>query len=84
LGHDLADERVKGNEGPYRTDFTFALVADELPDDVRYFADGQQEIDHIGEPRQREEGNHGASSTPNKSSHTQFSADRYKNTGGMR
>ena len=43
LGHDLADERVDGNEEHYRTDFTFVLVADELPDDVREFVDGQRE-----------------------------------------
>ena len=43
LGHDLADERVNGNEEHYRTDFTFVLVADELPDDVRDFVDGQRE-----------------------------------------
>jgi hypothetical protein len=43
LGHDLADERVTGNEEHYRTDFTFVLVADELPDDVRSFVDGQRE-----------------------------------------
>jgi len=43
LGHDLADERVTGNEEHYRTDFTFVLVADELPDDVREFVDGQRE-----------------------------------------
>ncbi len=43
LGHDLADERVDGNEEHYRTDFTFVLVADELPDDVREYVDGQRE-----------------------------------------
>lgn len=43
LGHDLADERVNGNEEHYRTDFTFVLVADEIPDDVREFVDGQRE-----------------------------------------
>jgi len=43
LGHDLADERVNGNEEHYRTDFTFVLVADELTDDVREFVDGQRE-----------------------------------------
>ncbi|MBB6644765.1 hypothetical protein [Halobellus ruber] len=43
LGHDLADERVTGNEEHYRTDFTFVLVADELPEDVREFVDGQRE-----------------------------------------
>ncbi|WP_226011655.1 hypothetical protein [Halomicrobium salinisoli] len=43
LGHDLADERVDGNEEHYRTDVTFVLVADELPDDVREYVDGQRE-----------------------------------------
>ncbi|MEF8807544.1 hypothetical protein [Natronomonas sp.] len=43
LGHELADERVNGNEEHYRTDFTFVLVADELPEDVRAFVDGQRE-----------------------------------------
>jgi len=43
LGHDLAEERVTANEEHYRTDFTFVLVADELPDDVRAFVDGQRE-----------------------------------------
>ena len=40
LGHDVADERVNGNEEHYRTDVTFALVADEIPDSVRAFVDG--------------------------------------------
>ncbi|AAV47379.1 unknown [Haloarcula marismortui ATCC 43049] len=43
LGHDLADERVSGNEEHYRTDFTFVLVADEIPDEVRSFVEGQRE-----------------------------------------
>ncbi|GCF13855.1 hypothetical protein Harman_17900 [Haloarcula mannanilytica] len=43
LGHDLADKRVTPNEEHYRTDFTFVLVADELPDEVRAFVDGQRE-----------------------------------------
>ncbi|AUG48700.1 hypothetical protein BVU17_14640 [Haloarcula taiwanensis] len=43
LGHDLADERVNANEEHYRTDFTFVLVADELPEDVRSFVEGQRE-----------------------------------------
>ncbi|WP_058993763.1 hypothetical protein [Haloarcula sp. CBA1127] len=43
LGHDLADKRVTPNEEHYRTDFTFVLVADELPDEVRSFVDGQRE-----------------------------------------
>ncbi|MDQ2073749.1 hypothetical protein ACODNH_09880 [Haloarcula sp. NS06] len=43
LGHDLADKRVTPNEEHYRTDFTFVLVADELPDEVRSFVEGQRE-----------------------------------------
>ncbi|WP_336336334.1 hypothetical protein [Haloarcula brevis] len=43
LGHDLADERVTGNEEHYRTDFTFVLVADELPEEVRSFVEDQRE-----------------------------------------
>ncbi len=43
LGHELADERVEGHEEHYRTDFTFVLVADELPAAVREFVDGQRE-----------------------------------------
>ncbi len=43
LGHDLADKRVTPNEEHYRTDFTFVLVADELPEEVRSFVDGQRE-----------------------------------------
>lgn len=40
LGHDVAEEHVEGHEEHYRTDVTFVLVADELPDDVREFVDG--------------------------------------------
>jgi hypothetical protein len=43
LGHDLADERVTANEEHYRTDFTFVLVADELPEEVRLFVEDQRE-----------------------------------------
>ena len=43
LGHDLADRRVTPNEEHYRTDFTFVLIADELPDGVRSFVEGQRE-----------------------------------------
>ncbi|EMA34200.1 hypothetical protein [Haloarcula japonica] len=43
LGHDLADKRVTPNEEHYRTDFTFVLIADELPEEVRSFVDGQRE-----------------------------------------
>jgi hypothetical protein len=40
LGHDVADERVSGDEEHYRTDVTFVLVADEITDSVREFVDG--------------------------------------------
>ncbi|QLK26989.1 hypothetical protein HYG81_05110 [Natrinema zhouii] len=40
LGHELADERVVPDEEHFGTDFTFVLVADELPDDVREFVAG--------------------------------------------
>jgi len=43
LGHELADERVEGDEEHYRTDVTFVLVADELPPAVREYVDGQRE-----------------------------------------
>ena len=43
LGHELADEWIDAHEEHYRTDFTFVLVADELPEDVREFVDGQRE-----------------------------------------
>lgn len=40
LGHEFADERVVADEEHFGTDFTFVLVADELPDDVREFVSG--------------------------------------------
>ncbi|WP_226480061.1 hypothetical protein [Natrinema amylolyticum] len=40
LGHELADERVVADEEHFGTDFTFVLVADEIPDDVREFVAG--------------------------------------------
>ena len=43
VGHELADERIDAHEEHYRTDFTFVLVADELPKPVREFVDGQRE-----------------------------------------
>jgi len=43
LGHDLADERVRANEEHYRTDFTFVLVVEAIPDRVRSFVDGFRE-----------------------------------------
>ncbi len=42
-GSRPCDERVSGNEEHYRTDFTFVLVADEIPDEVRSFVEGQRE-----------------------------------------
>lgn len=40
FGHSLADEWVDGNEEHYQTDFTFVVVADEIPDDVESFVAG--------------------------------------------
>ncbi|MFC7097390.1 hypothetical protein [Halobaculum marinum] len=37
VAHDLADEWVEGDEEHYGTDFSFVLVAEEIPDDVREF-----------------------------------------------
>nr|WP_279530117.1 hypothetical protein [Halospeciosus flavus] len=39
LGHDLADD-VDADEEHYGTDFTFVLVAPEIPEDVRQFVAG--------------------------------------------
>ncbi|GAB3676558.1 hypothetical protein [Halopiger thermotolerans] len=40
LGHDLADELVVPDEEHFGTDFSFVLVANEIPDDVRAFVEG--------------------------------------------
>ena len=40
LGHDLADEWIVANEEHYGTDFTFAVVAPEIPENVREFVAG--------------------------------------------
>ncbi|MFC5277419.1 hypothetical protein ACFPM1_01360 [Halorubrum rubrum] len=40
LGHEIADERVEGDEQHYGTDVTFVLVGDRLPEDVADFVDG--------------------------------------------
>ena len=40
LAHDLADERVDPDEEHRSTDFTFVVVAPEVPDDVREFVSG--------------------------------------------
>ncbi|UPW01731.1 hypothetical protein M0R88_06415 [Halorussus gelatinilyticus] len=40
LGHDLADEWIDADERHFGTDFTFVVVAPELPDDVRSFVSG--------------------------------------------
>ncbi|MDS0475824.1 hypothetical protein [Natrinema sp. 1APR25-10V2] len=40
LGHELADEHVIADEEHFGTDFTFVLVAEELPEDVREFVSG--------------------------------------------
>jgi len=43
LGHDLAGEWVVADEEHFETTFTFVLVADEIPDDVRSFVEGFRE-----------------------------------------
>lgn len=43
LGHDLANEWIVADEEHFETTFTFVLVADEIPDDVRSFVDGFRE-----------------------------------------
>ena len=40
LGHRLADELVEADERHYSTDFTFVLVAPEIPDSVADYVDG--------------------------------------------
>ena len=40
LGHDLADEWIDANEEHFGTQFTFVVVAPEIPDDVRTFVSG--------------------------------------------
>ena len=40
LGHDLADERIEADEEHYGTEFSFVLVADEIPAAVREFVSG--------------------------------------------
>lgn len=40
LGHDLADEWVVPDEQHFSTEFTFAVVLDRIPDDVRSFVEG--------------------------------------------
>ncbi len=40
LGHTLAEEWVAADEEHYGTEFTFVLVAEELPDDVASFVEG--------------------------------------------
>jgi len=37
LAHDLADRWIEANEEHYATEFTFAVVAPKIPDDVRDF-----------------------------------------------
>ncbi|MFB6152058.1 MAG: hypothetical protein ABEJ40_09665 [Haloarculaceae archaeon] len=37
LGHHLADEWIDADEEHYATEFTFAVVTDAIPDDVRSF-----------------------------------------------
>ena len=40
LGHALADEWIEADEEHYVTEFTFVLVAPDVPDEVRSFVDG--------------------------------------------
>ncbi|UPV75659.1 hypothetical protein M0R89_06230 [Halorussus limi] len=40
LGHDLADEWIDADEEHFGTQFTFVVVAPEVPDDVREFVSG--------------------------------------------
>jgi hypothetical protein len=40
FGHDLADEWIEADEEHYATEFTFAFVADRIPDDVRSLVSG--------------------------------------------
>ena len=40
LGHDLADEWVEADEEHFNTDFTFAVVASSIPEDVREHVEG--------------------------------------------
>ena len=40
FAHDVADERVDGDEQHFGTDVTVVLVADRIPDDVAAFVDG--------------------------------------------
>ena len=40
LGHELADEWIKADEEHQGTDFTFVVVADEIPDAVASFVSG--------------------------------------------
>jgi len=40
VGHDLAEEWIDADEEHYATEFTFALVADHIPEDVRSFVAG--------------------------------------------
>ncbi|NEU55233.1 hypothetical protein FXF75_00120 [Halorussus sp. MSC15.2] len=40
LGHDLADEWIDPDEEHYGTEFTFAVVVPEVPDEVREYVAG--------------------------------------------
>lgn len=40
LGHDLADDWVEGDEEHFRTDLTFVLVTESIPEAVREHVDG--------------------------------------------
>ncbi|WP_435156190.1 hypothetical protein [Haladaptatus sp. DFWS20] len=40
LGHELAEDWIDADEEHFGTEFTFVLVADEIPSDVREFVSG--------------------------------------------
>ncbi|SDL88969.1 hypothetical protein SAMN04487949_0074 [Halogranum gelatinilyticum] len=43
LGHDVADDWIDANEEHYGTEFTFVVVAPDIPDEVRSFVAGFQD-----------------------------------------
>ncbi|WP_216640632.1 hypothetical protein [Halorientalis sp. IM1011] len=43
LGHDLAGDWIEADEEHFETNFTFVLVADAIPEDVRTHVDGFRE-----------------------------------------
>lgn len=43
LGHEIADDWIETDEEHYATEFTFAVVAESVPESVREFVDGFRE-----------------------------------------